>query len=146
MVIHVPRTHCKENGFIAPPPTAKLRLVAPNETQSLIAQSQALRRRNRELRNDLRRSLDGLIDTEKRSFEVTAKIAESSEVLKQLTARERSVLALIAAGYSTKQVAARLGITFKTAVSHRTHIMEKLDIHETAGLTRFAIRHELVRA
>jgi two-component system response regulator NreC len=57
-----------------------------------------------------------------------------------LTSRERQVLQLIAEGKTTKELAAVLGVTFKTAESHRSRIMEKLDIHETATLVRYAIR------
>jgi DNA-binding NarL/FixJ family response regulator len=64
----------------------------------------------------------------------------------QLTVREREVLQLIAEGQKTKQVAVALGISVKTAESHRTRIMTKLDIHETAGLVRYAIRHGLISA
>jgi DNA-binding NarL/FixJ family response regulator len=64
----------------------------------------------------------------------------------RLTRRELQVLQLVAEGKSTKQVAALLGVTFKTAESHRTRIMGKLDIHETAGLVRYAIRRGLVEA
>jgi DNA-binding CsgD family transcriptional regulator len=46
---------------------------------------------------------------------------------------------LIAAGRPSKQIAADLGISFKTAVTHRTHIMEKLDLHTVAGLVRYAV-------
>lgn len=62
-----------------------------------------------------------------------------------LTRREREVLQLIAEGKTTKEVAALLGIAVKTAESHRTRLMEKLDIHETAGLVRYAIRQGLTR-
>jgi DNA-binding NarL/FixJ family response regulator len=62
----------------------------------------------------------------------------------ELTVREREVLQLIAEGHRTKQVAVRLGISIKTAESHRTRIMTKLDIHETAGLVRYAIRNGLI--
>jgi PAS domain S-box-containing protein len=62
-----------------------------------------------------------------------------------LTEREKQVLVLIAEGHSTKEVAAALGISYKTADSHRSKIMEKLDIHETATLVRYAIRHHLVK-
>lgn len=62
-----------------------------------------------------------------------------------LTARERQVLQLIAEGKSTKDVASLLGISVKTAESHRTRLMGKLDIHETASLVRYAVRHHLVR-
>ncbi len=62
-----------------------------------------------------------------------------------LTDRERQVVRLIADGHSTKQVAGELGISVKTADSHRTRIMEKLNIHETASLVRFAVRQGLVQ-
>lgn len=62
-----------------------------------------------------------------------------------LTDRERQVVTLIANGYSTKQVAGELGISVKTADSHRTRVMEKLNIHETASLVRFAVRQGLVQ-
>lgn len=57
-----------------------------------------------------------------------------------LSVRERQVLQLIAEGKTTKEVARTLGISVKTAESHRTRIMGKLDIHETASLVRYAIR------
>lgn len=62
-----------------------------------------------------------------------------------LTARERQVLQLIAEGKSTKDLASLLGISIKTAESHRTRLMHKLDIHETASLVRYAVRHRLIR-
>ncbi len=61
-----------------------------------------------------------------------------------LTAREIQVLALVAEGKSTKEIAAILKISYKTADSHRSRIMEKLDVHETASLVRYAIRHGVV--
>ncbi len=62
-----------------------------------------------------------------------------------LTPRERQVLQLVAEGKTTKQVAKLLGITQKTAESHRTRIMEKLDVHETASLVRYAVRRGLIQ-
>lgn len=56
-----------------------------------------------------------------------------------LTSREMEVLQLIAEGKANKQTAAELGIGTKTVEKHREHLMEKLDIHDTAGLTRYAI-------
>jgi len=58
-----------------------------------------------------------------------------------LSVRERQVLKLIAEGYSTKECATILGVSAKTADSHRTRLMRKLDIHGTAGLVRYAVRH-----
>jgi len=62
-----------------------------------------------------------------------------------LSPREREVLQLVAEGKTTKEVAALLGVSVKTAESHRTRIMSKLGIHETAGLVRYAIRRGLVQ-
>lgn len=62
-----------------------------------------------------------------------------------LTSRERQVLQLVGEGKSTKEAAAILGISAKTAESHRARLMQKLDIHETASLVRYAIRRGLVQ-
>jgi two-component system, NarL family, response regulator NreC len=61
-----------------------------------------------------------------------------------LAPREREVLQLVAEGRTSKEIAAQLGLSVKTAESYRTNIMEKLDIHETAGLVRYAIRRGLI--
>ena len=63
-----------------------------------------------------------------------------------LAPRERQVLQLVAEGKRSKEIAAVLGLSVKTAESYRTRIMEKLDIHHTAGLVRYAIRQGLVEA
>ena len=62
-----------------------------------------------------------------------------------LTIRERQVLQLVAEGKTTKEIARLLGVGVKTAESHRTHLMVKLDIHDTAGLVRYAIRRGLIQ-
>ena len=61
-----------------------------------------------------------------------------------LTERERQVLVLIAGGKSTKEAALALGISYKTADSHRSRILEKLGVHETASMVRYAIRSGLI--
>ena len=63
-----------------------------------------------------------------------------------LTLRERQVLQLVAEGKSTKELSGLLGISERTGGSHRTRIMEKLNIHEIASLVRYAIREGLVEA
>lgn len=63
-----------------------------------------------------------------------------------LSMRERQVLQLVGEGKSTKDVAHLLGISVKTAESHRARLMRKLDIHETASLVRYAIRSGLIQA
>lgn len=62
-----------------------------------------------------------------------------------LSGRERQVLQLVGEGKSTKEIAAILGISVKTAESHRARLMRKLDIHETASLVRYAIRKGLIQ-
>jgi len=61
-----------------------------------------------------------------------------------LTPRERQILQLVAEGKTTKEIANLLTISFKTAESHRNRAMQKLDIHDVAGLTRYAIRRGLI--
>jgi PAS domain S-box-containing protein len=70
--------------------------------------------------------------------------AESVRLVFTLTERERQVLVLIADGQSTKQAASNLGISYKTADSHRSRILEKLGVHETASMVRHAIRAGLI--
>jgi DNA-binding NarL/FixJ family response regulator len=60
--------------------------------------------------------------------------------------RERQVLQLIAEGKTTKEIASLLGISVRTAETHRSNLMEKLNIHETAGLVRYAIRSGLIES
>jgi DNA-binding NarL/FixJ family response regulator len=64
--------------------------------------------------------------------------------LDPLAPREREVLQLVAEGKTSKEIASLLNVSVKTAESYRANIMEKLDIHETAGLVRYAIRRGLV--
>jgi DNA-binding NarL/FixJ family response regulator len=96
--------------------------------------------------NDLRAALRGT--TPRRS-----KLVPESERLdgrhgtnshNGLSRREFQVLHLIVDGKSSKEIAAELGISFKTAVTHRTSIMSKLDVHEIASVVREAIRRGLV--
>lgn len=62
-----------------------------------------------------------------------------------LTDRERQVLQLIAEGNSSKKIAAMFRLSTKTVESHRSRIIQKLDIHDTAGLVRYAIRRGLIK-
>lgn len=62
----------------------------------------------------------------------------------RLTRREREVLKLIGEGATTKEVAQRLGISAKTAQVHRENIKQKLDLHSTAAMVRYAIKHKLI--
>ena len=76
---------------------------------------------------------------------VDAYLSKSVTPPDPLTSRERQVLQLISEGKSTRDVACLLGISAKTAESHRSRLMQKLDIHETASLVRYAIRRGLIQ-
>ena len=65
--------------------------------------------------------------------------------LARLTPRQREILTLIADGHSTKDIGLTLNISGKTVESHRAQLMERLDIHEVAGLVRYAIKKGLVK-
>jgi DNA-binding NarL/FixJ family response regulator len=93
-----------------------------------ICDSMRLRSRSKKIREALRKSP-----------------ARKEQPLPQgLSKREHQVLTLIVEGKSSKEIAAELGISFKTAVTHRASIMSKLDVHEIASVVREAIRRGLV--
>jgi len=70
---------------------------------------------------------------------VDAYLCKTYDTTDPLSGRERQVLQLVGEGKSTKDIAVHLGISVKTAESHRARLMKKLDIHETASLVRYAI-------
>lgn len=76
---------------------------------------------------------------------VGAYLDDSQLPADSLTRRERQVLHLIAEGNTTKEIAHQLNISFKTAESHRSRLMRKLDLHDIAGLVRYAIQKGIIR-
>jgi len=72
-------------------------------------------------------------------------LANEEKSVGVLSGREREVLQLIAEGKSTKEIAALLSLSVKTIETHRTRLMAKLGIHETAGLVRYAIRKGFIQ-
>ncbi|MDX1564323.1 MAG: response regulator transcription factor [Phycisphaeraceae bacterium] len=102
-----------------------------------------------ELARAIRAVLDGQIYL---SPQITGVVVEdylqhlggkAEEAPELLTARQREVLQLMAEGCSTKQIAERLHVSVKTIETHRQHIMEKVDVHSVAELTKYAIREGL---
>ena len=75
-----------------------------------------------------------------------SRVAVSADEYDRLTDREKQVLKLVAEGRSNKEVATLLGISVKTAMSHREHVMEKLRAHNRTDLIRFALRHGVIRS
>ncbi len=75
-----------------------------------------------------------------------SRIDKEQSSLGRLTPRQSEVLQLIAEGHTTKEIAATLGISTKTAEAYRGELMKAIDIHDIASLTRYAIRVGLVSA
>ena len=86
----------------------------------------------------------------KRHQKPVSKLPDHTKVFKKkgnlLSSREVEVLQLIAEGKPNKQVAAEMGVSFKTVDKHRQHLMSKLDIHDIAGLTRYAISAGIIES
>ena len=76
---------------------------------------------------------------------VQAFLMKDSLPERPLGERERQVLQLVAEGKTTKEIASMLGVSVNTAETHRTNLMEKLDIHDTAGLVRYAMRNGVIQ-
>jgi len=72
------------------------------------------------------------------------RLSEGPAAPEALTPRQREILQLIAEGHTTKEIASKLGLSVKTVETHRMQLMERLDIHDIAGLVRYAIRTGLV--
>jgi two-component system, NarL family, response regulator NreC len=75
-----------------------------------------------------------------------ADVAAQPDLYERLTDREKQVLKLVAEGRSNKEVAELLGISVKTAMTHREHVMSKINAHSRTDLIRFALRRGVIRA
>ncbi len=80
----------------------------------------------------------------KHVVEYVQRVGGESSSLQRLTARQREILQLIAEGCTTQEIARMLHISVKTVETHRAQLMERLDIHDVAGLVRYAIRMGVV--
>ncbi|PYU29269.1 MAG: DNA-binding response regulator [Acidobacteria bacterium] len=85
--------------------------------------------------------LEGYLDKSPRE-----KAAEGEPESLRLTSRQREIVQLLAEGKSSKEVAAVLGLSVKTAETHRANIMRKLDCHSVTELVRYAIRNHIIAA
>lgn len=75
-----------------------------------------------------------------------ANVSSPMDLGDRLTTREREIVQLVSEGKSTKEVASLLGISVKTAETHRANIMRKLQVHSVTDLVRYAVRNEIVQA
>jgi DNA-binding NarL/FixJ family response regulator len=83
--------------------------------------------------------LDGYLDTKRRA-------PERESLKTRLTPRQREIVQLLAEGKSSKEVAAALGLSIKTAETHRANIMRRLDCHSVSELVRYAVRNNIIEA
>jgi DNA-binding NarL/FixJ family response regulator len=83
---------------------------------------------------------------EPRDQKSPARVEGPKRHLARLSSRETEVLQRIAEGGANKQIAVELGISIKTVEKHRDHLMQKLNIHDTAGLTRYAISAGIIES
>jgi len=70
--------------------------------------------------------------------------ASSVSIYQTLTGREREIVQLLAEGQSCKEISVGLGISVKTAETHRTNVMRKLRMHSVSELVRFAVKHHMI--
>jgi DNA-binding NarL/FixJ family response regulator len=85
-----------------------------------------------------------VLDYIQRAGETLATTGREPRPAERLTPRQREILHLIAIGHTTKEIAQHLDISVKTVEMHRAQLMDRLGIHEIAGLVRYAIRTGLV--
>jgi DNA-binding NarL/FixJ family response regulator len=81
------------------------------------------------------------------SFNASGPVKEVPELIRErLTSREREIVQLLAEGKSSKEVASSLGISVKTAETHRANVMRKLELHSVSELVRYAVRNQIIEA
>ena len=140
-------------------PEARILILTVHDTEQVVREVLAAGARGFVLKSDAGRDLLAAVEAlqHRRTF-FTSKVAQmmldgylrphnESETSAQcvLTPREREVIQLVAEGKSTKEVATALNLSVKTAETHRTNLMRKLDLHSIADLTLYAVRNGIVQ-
>jgi DNA-binding NarL/FixJ family response regulator len=140
-------------------PEARIMILTVHDSDQVVREVLAAGARGFLLKSDTGRDLVTAVEAlqQRRTF-FTPKVAQmmlegylrpqnESEASSQcvLTPREREVIQLVAEGKSTKEVATALSLSVKTAETHRTNLMRKLDLHSVADLTLYAVRNGIVQ-
>ncbi|MGH9322907.1 MAG: response regulator [Vicinamibacteria bacterium] len=139
-------------------PRTEVLVLTMHESEELIREMLEAGARGYVLKSDTARQLIPAIDTLRRHKPFfTPKASEvvldgylgeesrlRGEPRRRLTPREREIVQLLAEGKSNKEVASSLHISVKTAETHRTNIMRKLDLHSVSELVRFAVRNHII--
>ncbi len=143
-------------------PPAKVLILTMHESQELVRNVLHAGAHGYLLKSDAGRDLVAAVEAIRRNKPfITSKAAHvpmehsrmdgrdaaaSSESRDSLTPRQREVVQLLAEGKSSKEVAVTLGLSVKTAETHRANIMRKLDLHSISDLVRYAVRNNIVQA
>lgn len=140
-------------------PDARILILTIHDSEQVVREVLAAGARGFLLKSDAGRDLVAAVEAlqNRRTF-FTSKVAqmmldgylrpyEERETTTQqlLTPREREVIQLVAEGKTTKEIATTLSLSVKTAETHRTNLMRKLDLHSIAGLTLYAVRNGIVQ-
>jgi len=145
--------------ILAMNPDARILIVTIHDSEQVVREILAAGARGFLLKSDAGRDLIAAVEAlqHRRTF-FTPKVAQmmldgylrphtESEASTQcvLTPREREVIQLVAEGKTTKEIATALSLSVKTAETHRTNLMRKLDLHSIADLTLYAVRNGIVQ-
>jgi DNA-binding NarL/FixJ family response regulator len=145
--------------ILATCPETRILILTMHDSDQVVRDVLAVGARGFLLKSDAGRDLVAAVEAlqHQRTF-FTTKVAQmvldgylhvDSETDRQarhvLTPREREVIQLLAEGRTTKEVAVTLNLSVKTAETHRTNLMRKLDLHSVADLTRYAVRNGIVQ-
>jgi len=137
-------------------PATEVLILTAHDSEQLVREAEASGARGYLLKSDAGRDLVAALESvRRRKFFLSPQMAKRNAgepparngnalPLPRLTPREREIIQLLAEGYVNKDIATRLNISVKTAETHRTNIMRKIDVHSLPDLTRFAIRNHLV--
>jgi DNA-binding NarL/FixJ family response regulator len=145
--------------ILATIPEARILILTIHDSEQVVREVLAAGARGFLLKSDAGRDLVAAVEAlQNRKTFFTSKVAQmmldgylhphdGSDASGQcvLTPREREVIQLVAEGKSTKEVATALNLSVKTAETHRTNLMRKLDLHSVADLTLYAVRNGIVQ-
>jgi len=144
--------------ILATMPEARILILTIHDSEQVVRETLAAGARGFLLKSDAGRDLVAAVEAvqQRRTF-FTPKVAQmmldgylrpyESDASEKcvLTPREREVIQLVAEGKTTKEVATALSLSVKTAETHRTNLMRKLDLHSIADLTLYAVRNGIVQ-
>jgi DNA-binding NarL/FixJ family response regulator len=144
--------------ILAAAPRTRVLILTVHESEQIVREVLEVGARGFLLKSDAARDLVAAVEAlQRRTTFFTSSVAElvlngylhrrddSKPFKDRLTAREREVVQLLAEGKTSKEVAVALNLSVKTAETHRTNVMRKLDLHSVADLVRYAVRNNIVQ-